>query len=145
MSEANESESLAELRRQRAEIERARKARIEKEEAANELPRARRELEEAEAVDRFERELGRKAISVVKSDEGIVIVKKPDARAFKRFQDAEKVTTLEVEKLVMPCVIYPDADRFDRMVEEAPGLLSRCGDHVCYLAGIRKDDLEKKS
>jgi hypothetical protein len=75
----------------------------------------------------------------------IVILKRPNPVAFKKFQALEAVGQTELEQLVAPCVVYPTIDVWDRIISnEQPGLLLRAAKAVSYLAGVReKDDLGK--
>jgi len=142
---ANETAAqLAAIRLQRQALAEAREARQQPTEAEL-LAIEQRELAAEQALEKFEQEYGRvgRAIEIVRSDVGSVIVKRPHMATYRKFQDDARDTT-SAEKLVRPCVLYPSKPEFDRMVEELPFLLVRCADAVCTLAGVRKEDVRAK-
>lgn len=114
------------------------KARVEAEERA-----ARNEAAVAEAVAKHGA-MGVKLDVVDVPDGRIVIVKRPHPVAFKAFQDLERVTVEETEKLVRPCVEFPDKAEYDALADEYPGVVSTAAIKVCALAGVRKVELRGK-
>jgi hypothetical protein len=135
---------LAEIRSKRAKLAEARELRALPS-AAEQLATEQRALADDEALERLELEHGPvgKAIEIVRTDVGAVIVRRPHMAVFRRFQDDSK-DTAALEKLVRPCVLHPSKAEFDRMCEELPFTLQRCADAVCKLAGIRKEDIQAK-
>lgn len=111
-----------------------------------EVETAEREAKDAEAIATAEAKHGRqgKKIAVILTDMGAVIVKRPHHVAYKAFTDLEEIKSADLDKLIRPCVVYPDASALDKILEELPGTLNRCADAVCYLAGARKGELAKK-
>lgn len=109
--------------------------------------RAEKEAEDAPHIARAEEELGVKGLhfAVVQTDFGSIVLKRANPLRFKRFQDTGKTTVLELDKLVRPCLFYPDAKAFDSICEEQPYVLTRCADAVSFLAGVRRADLDPKS
>jgi hypothetical protein len=135
---------LAEIRSKRVKLAEARELRAVPS-AAEQLAMEQRALADDEALERLELEHGPagKAIDIVRTDVGAVIVRRPHMAVFRRFQDDSK-DTAALEKLVRPCVLHPSKAEFDRMCEELPFTLQRCADAVCTLAGIRKEDIKAK-
>lgn len=84
-------------------------------------------------------------IATVDTSAGVVIVKRPNALLFRKFQDEGKFTTAAFHKLVSPCVVCPSPDRFEQVINELPAVLSRCADAVATLAGAKAQEQEGKS
>jgi hypothetical protein len=141
-----EHAQLAELRRQRLAVAEARAKRNADREFADALAREQRALAEEIALADAEAEHGPidVKIGVVETDLGIVILKRAHANFYKRFQDQGRFKTADVEKLVRPSVVYPDADAFDRILDELPATLVACGNKLAALAGQRAEDLTGK-
>jgi len=137
---------LAEIRARRAEIAAARSAYEAATAAERELAEETQALADEQAIQAAELEhglVGRK-IAVVKTDAGVIIVKRPHMNTFRKFQDHGEANTETNLKLVRPCVVYPDLVRFDEILAEVPYALSKCANAVSYLAGFRKEDLTVK-
>jgi len=84
-------------------------------------------------------------IDVVEVPDGrIVIVRRPHAALYKAFQDLDKVTFEEAEKLVRPCVEYPDKGEYDAITDAYPGVVNSGSIKVCGLAGMRRAELKGK-
>lgn len=137
---------LEQERKALADIEARREARLRAARAQKELDETRRARKEAEKLEELEGIHGEldKGLRRVDTDEGMIVVKRPNHLHYKRFVDKGKTTTEELSKLVRPCVVYPDKAEFDRILEEAPAALVRCADAVCWLAGMRKEESEGK-
>lgn len=107
----------------------------------NEVERAEREVLDADAIDAAEAKLGKqgKAFAVIVTDLGAVIVKRAPAPTYKKFQDEGDYKFLALEKLVFPLVEHPDRTTFERMIDEQPHILVRCGNAVGELAGVRSE------
>jgi hypothetical protein len=145
-AETETAKKLRELREQRAAVEARRAQRQEAAQGAEALAREERALRDATAIEAAEEEhgpLGRK-IAAIDTDLGVVIVKRPNHIAFKRFQDSESATTVEFEKLVRPCLVHPASAEFDRMLEEHPAILTRVANQVVVLAGVRLKEVAGK-
>lgn len=84
-------------------------------------------------------------IAVVPTILGCIIVKRPNGAAFRKFQDSAKADSVAFDKLVRPCIVFPSADRVDRIFDEQPATLGRCADAVVQLAGARREELAGKS
>lgn len=108
-----------------------------------------RALRDEAAIAAAKTKHGPGKIAVVRNvgakDFDVVILKRPHPAAFKAFQDKEGIKLDDVEELVAPCVEYPSAEAFAKLhTFETPMVLTRCGEAVAYLAGVRKStDLGK--
>lgn len=139
MSETPES-PLNRLARIRAEAEAINTARTSAPPPIEEqIAQAERELADAKALAAAVCDHGPlgKAIAQIDTDLGVVIVKKPHHVAFRRFQDKGDYDSAANEALVLPCLVYPSAARFDEIIKELPATLTRCSDAVVVLAGFR--------
>jgi hypothetical protein len=137
---------LARVRAAREALERSRDERLKKGEAERRLAEEKLALENEQAIDLAEQEVGPigKKIAVVNTDLGVVIVKRPHAAIFKRFQDRGKTDSKSLYELVKPSLVYPSLDGFERLCEELPATLLRCADAVSGLAGVRAEDIAGK-
>jgi hypothetical protein len=142
--ETDAQRELAELRKQRAALATARAKREAERGAADELEAERRALADEQAIESAEVEHSGKKLAYVHTDMGVIILKRSNALLFKRFQDQGKFKSKDVEILVRPCLVYPSADAFDRIVDELPAVLIECGNAVARLAGQRTEDLQGK-
>lgn len=86
-----------------------------------------------------------KLITVVDTDLGVIILRRANSLLFKRFQDSGKTTTADCDKLVRPCLVYPDAAMFDRIIDELPATMIRLANAVSVLAGVRTEEATGKS
>lgn len=143
--ESDEDRELRELTERVDALSQAREARAQPTKAEL-IALKKRELKEAEELDKFEREVGKvgKEIDIVQSDVGAVILKRPTMTTYRRFQDSGKVETKDFEQLVRPCVLYPSRAEFDQLVEQRPMLLAHCADACIALAGLRASEIRKK-
>lgn len=119
--------------------EREAKGALEKEVLA-----AEQDALDVEALEMLEAEYGADKIGVVTTEMGIIVLKRCGALRYKKFQDLENAKTLDIEKLVRPCVIYPDNTRFELICAEQPATLLQCGNKVAVLAGVKGDELAGK-
>jgi hypothetical protein len=104
-------------------------------------------LTDDEAIDRFETEIGPvgKKIMVVHTDLGAVILKRPIMAVYRRYQDKQSTKTQDMElMLVRPCVVYPEAEKLDRIFEELPATLITLASAVTTLAGFRQEEQSGK-
>lgn len=108
------------------------------------VTREEQSAQDQEALLGLEAEHGRDKIGTVETDMGVIVLKRPGSLRYKKFQDLENAKTFDVEKLVRPCVIHPDKNRFDLICEELPATLLRCGNRVAELAGTRHRELSGK-
>lgn len=136
---------LARVKAEREKIAQIRESKDEESELVDQLEAEKRGLIEDQAIMKAEEEFGPvgKKIAVVDTDLGRVIVKRPGHILFKRFQDSGEATTVEFEKLVRPCVVFPK-ERLDQILEEQPAVLSRLASAVCVLAGAKLKEFSGK-
>lgn len=87
-----------------------------------------------EAAEKELGELGRK-LALVITAEGPVILKRPHRANVSKFLDAERATSATMLALVKSCVIYPDKDAFDRLLDEQPAALTILASEALTLAG----------
>lgn len=135
LAAARERKRAAEAKRQATQAAADALAKVETEE---------REALDEEAIANAEAEHGANKIGIVRTDLGAVIVKRPHPAHYKRFRDRESAKTQDLEKLVRPCVVYPDATRFDAMLDEQPAILDRVANQVVELAGFRAREVSGK-
>jgi len=140
---------LIKMRAKLAELEAARIERLAAEEEAAEIEALDVQLRNAEAINKFEQELGKQGreIGVIDCEHlGLVIVRKPHAAAWKRFQDTsgKNITSDEVIVFVTPHVVFPTKIEFGQVCESMPATPGRCALVLAALAGSRKADLEGK-
>lgn len=139
-------DELKRLRAERDAVARKRAAREAAEAPHRELEAERIALANDQAIEDAESAIGPvgKKIAVVQTDLGVVIVKRPHAALFKRFQDRGKATSKEQGELVRPSLVYPELAAFETICEELPATLLRCANAVAELAGIRADEIAAK-
>jgi hypothetical protein len=108
-----------------------------------ELEREERAMADDEVIARLEDEHGAvgRAIGVVHTDLGAVVLKRAAPPQFKRFQDLmarENPKQHELsDTLVRPCVLHPSQGEFEKMLAEQPHILIRCANTISELAGVR--------
>jgi hypothetical protein len=132
------TKSPIELARERIALAEARRVeRDTKAQAAIELAALERQATEAEALDTLELEHGKidDRIRRIDTPGGMVVVKRPAGVLVRRYLDAGKATTEAWDKLVTPCVIYPDKATFRALCDDFPATLQLAADAVCWLAG----------
>lgn len=134
---------LEELRSKRAAAALAREEAKRPARLQTELEREERAIADDDVIARLEDELGPigRAIGVVRTDLGAVVVKRAPPPAFKRFQDLmarENPKQHELsDALVRPCLVHPSSSEFDKMLAEQPHILIRCANVLSELAGVR--------
>lgn len=142
----NEAQAeLVALRTRRAELDAAREQRTELSDAEA-LEVERRAVADAEALLEAIDTHGRVdiEIAVVETTIGNVIVKRASRARFQRFQDQGKFDFKHLDQLVSPCLVYPDAAGFAVMLEKQPAIMTHCANAISRLAGVRREDTEKK-
>lgn len=138
---------MAEIEAERRKIAEAREARGETEAAARKLAQAEQALLDdkaiAEAEERHESRsflFGEEKctdhkLAVVRTAQGVIIVKRPHSPTYHRFVDEGKGSPNHEHcmKLVQPIVVYPK-DRYQKMFDAQPGLLIVCANAAVELA-----------
>jgi hypothetical protein len=137
---------LAEIKAARAKLAAAKIERDNEELFLAQIEAEERGLADDKAIAEAEEKYGPigKKIAVVPTDLGAVIVKKPHHVLFKRFQDSQEATHEEFEKLIRPCVVYPDRARFDTLLEELPASTIRIANACAVLAGVKMKEATGK-
>lgn len=146
MEEAELKERLDSARARRRAAEEERASRAATQQLTDEVEAEERAASDAEAIAKAETEHGPigKKIRAVHTDLGVIIVKRSHPVAWRAFQDKAESTTLAFYELVHPCVVHPDKDEFDRILDELPATLIRAADAVAYLAGARNEEVTGK-
>jgi hypothetical protein len=137
---------LDEIKRRRAEIAAARERRAEERARAAAVEDAERELADDEALEKAEIEIGPVdvMIALVDTPLGQIIMKRPHAATFKRFQDRENKKSEYVLEFIKPCRVYPDLAAFERILEALPATAIRCANAAARLAGVRNNEVSEK-
>lgn len=140
MSDA--AEKLAALRAQREALADAAAARLE---VSDDEAVAIEEklLAEDLALDKAQSEHGAKAVRLVRTDVGAVIVRRPHVAAYRKFQDGESSTQV-TEELVKSCLLYPSKSEWDKLMNVQPGVLTKVANACVELAGFRLSDVKGK-
>ena len=135
---------LAAARAKKNEASARRVARDESEAKMWEVQDAERDAADEVAIAEAEEKYGSKKVAVVYTEVGCVIVKRPNPVSFKRFSDRGQTKTVDLEKLVRSCLVYPDGDALDKVLEEKPAALVRAANAVAELAGFRAQEVSEK-
>lgn len=130
------------------ELEDKRKARAKELTAKTKRGEQLRKIELAEALERLESEHGPVGTHLLVLDtdteHGSVIMKRPSKARYRAFMERKTAKTEDIEAIVRSCIVYPDADRVDRLLDALPGALVRFGSAMAALAGYRNDELGSK-
>lgn len=129
-----------------AQLVRAREERAEIARLEFEIEAAERAVVDEEAIAAAEEEYGPvgRAIAIVETDLGAVVLKRPHAATFQKFQDVGKMRTRDLDALVRPCLVHPDRAGLDRILKELPATLVRLANAVSELAGARAEEVSGK-
>lgn len=130
---------VAEARAKRAEQEAKRaddKARAD----------ALRELEDLEALEKYEAEHGPEgeAIARVRGRDLTVWLKKPHKNTYDKFAERKDPNAQQVKEFVWPCVLG-DKSAVDEAIKAEPHLLYRLASTVAELGGVQRDKINGKS
>lgn len=131
-----------------AELASTRATRTKELSAKTKRGEALRKLELAEALERAEAEHGPVGTHLLvldtETEHGSVILKRPNKARYRAFMERKNTKTEDIEIMVRSCIVYPDADRIDRLFDDLPGALVRFGSAMATLAGYRNDELTSK-
>lgn len=116
----------------------------EADELAAEVAAEERALKEETALQQLVEQYGAAKLAKVDTPMGAVILLRPTAAAFNRFQEYDGFKVEHLKQLVLPCVKYPTIPEFEEMLREQAGILIACGTAINHLAGVRKDQLAGK-
>lgn len=139
-------ERLEAVKAQRKALASSRSSSSAQRDVLDEIEKEELELANDTARGQAECELGKKDFdwSEVDTDLGIVIVKRPNPTSFRKFQDVGSFKILDLEKLVEPCLFYPDHDVFESWLDTQPFILTRAANAVHTLAGVRSAEASGK-
>lgn len=149
MSETKTSEleaRLAKVKADRAALQAARDKAAEQRLLEEQVVAEEQAFKDEQAVADAEAEHGTvgKKIAVVSTDMGVIVLKRSNPLIFKRFQDVGSTKSADLDKLVRPCLVYPDIATFDRILEELPATMLRLASAVAGLAGVRAEEVSGK-
>lgn len=116
----------------------------EADELAAEVAAEERALKEETALQQLVEQHGAAKLAKVDTPMGAVILLRPTAAAFNRFQEYETFKVEHAKQLVLPCVKYPTIPEFEEILREQPGTLIVCATAINHLAGVRKEQLSGK-
>lgn len=97
------------------------------------------------ALESAEKEHGDRRVALVMTDEGPVIIRRPHRLNVQKFMDAEKITSAVMTALVKSCVVHPDRDAFERLLDEQPAALAPIANAALALAGSGAKSIAGKS
>jgi hypothetical protein len=103
-----------------------------------------RALVEDEELDRAEEQYGARAVRMVRTEVGAVILRRPHIAAFRKFQDAGELTSDHAEELVRSCLLFPSKPELDKLLRQLPGILTQLASVCVELAGHRNVQLKAK-
>lgn len=131
----------------KAEIEARRAAKAAEDAALAAVVAAEREAKEAEIIENAEAEIGPigEKIALVRTQAGLIVVKRCHPNSFRRFQDQGKFGTTNLMQLIAGAVVHPDKAAFDALLDEYPGILAAVADAVLRLAGAAAQVQSEKS
>lgn len=137
---------LARAHAQVAELERDREARGELARLEADVLVAERRVRDEKAIAQAVADHGPIGVKlrVVETEIGVVILKRPHAAIFRRFVDEGSTKSKDLDKLVRPSVVYPDAATLDGLLEEQPAVLLELANAVSELAGARAREVAGK-
>ena len=137
MSQNNEElrANLAAARKARSNREAEQADEAEAESMRAELRKIEHGEEGAAALAEAQTEHGADAVGLLLTNEGPIVLKKPHAATFRKFQDAGKYDSDAVDALVRPNICYPSKDKFDEINDKQPAMLMQAASLVCSLAG----------
>jgi hypothetical protein len=145
-NETPEERELRELRARRTALQAQRTTKEDASALQAEIAKERRAIRDEEALSKAIDEHGPvgKQLATVETDLGMVILRRPSALKFRRFQDKGSFSTEDVTALVRPCVLWPSAGELDVILDDLPATLTRLASAVVALAGHRGEDSAKK-
>jgi hypothetical protein len=144
MSGATDIEQqIAEIHAKRAALADAEAKRLEST-PEERLALAQRGLAEDEALAAAQTQYGARAVRLISTEAGAIIVRRPHIAAFRKFQDAGELKSDTAEELVKASLVYPSKVEFDRIMRELPGCLTQAASVCVELAGFRANEVRSK-
>lgn len=146
MADQTPEQRLTEIRAARAALAAEKSKRDADRSVADQLAAEELALKDEQAIACAESEQGPvgKKIATIATDMGVIILKRSHPLLFKKFQDTGSLRHADLDKLVRPCVVYPDASKFDGIIDELPATMLRCANAVSMLAGVRVEEVSGK-
>lgn len=146
MSEREELEArIKAAREKRAEVERARAEHEELAELRRQAAREEMAARDAPHIAKAEADHSAEKIAVLETMLGAIVIKRPNHLHHKRFANkSDRVSLDDLLAYVKPCLVYPDAQRLEAMLEELPGALIPLSDLAFELARGGAKGVEKK-
>ncbi len=87
---------------------------------------------------------GARAVKLIRTEAGGIIVRRPHISAFRKFQDTGNLNSDATEEFVKSCLLHPSKPEFDKYLREAPGALVKIASVCVELAGFRSDEQRSK-
>jgi hypothetical protein len=144
MSDATEIEKkIAEIEARRAALADAEAKRLEPT-PEERLALAQRGLAEDEALAAAQTQYGARAVRLINTEAGAIIVRRPHIAAFRKFQDSGELKSDQAEELVKASLVYPSKPEFDRLMRDLPGCLTQAASVCVELAGFRSAEVRTK-
>lgn len=139
-------ERLAAARAKRAEVEAEHAGRRELAALERQVAREEQAAIDDAALAAAEIKLGSQ-LEAVATDQGLVILHKPDSTIYKRFQDlpVDKITVDELYRVVRSALEYPDGARFEKMMGDMPGALAELVQAAGRLMGAAAERVRGKA
>jgi hypothetical protein len=149
-------QELASIRAQRTAIAKDREQRAEGSRVRDAIAEERRLLALEEATVKAEADHGplNRKVAIVharRADDSIagsVIVRRPNAQLWKRYQhtktEGAKASSDELDKLFGHCVVFPPTSEFEELFEEFPGMSVQLLSAISKLAGFRIEEVSGK-
>ena len=109
-----------------------------------ELANVEREILDSEALVKAIKDFGIDRIASVETDQGMVIVRRPDSTLYKAFTEKENTSIADVEMFVRKAIVYPVPDRLDVMFREQAAMIGELALIVARLGGKRDAAVLKK-
>lgn len=136
-------DQLAAVRAQRAALQEKAAARLEPS-AEEQLALEQRGLAEDTAFEAAQSQYGARAVRIVRTEEGAVILRRPHIAAFRKFQDAGEANSETTEELVKASLVHPSKPELDKLLRAQPGVLVQLASVCVELAGFRTADIKAK-
>lgn len=85
-----------------------------------------------------------KAIEVIPTGAGVVIVKRANPLVYRRFMDQGKFTTEACDALARTCLVHPSIGAYEALIDDYPSTPVSAANAIARLAGVRATELSGK-
>lgn len=111
-----------------------------------EIEQAKRAAQDLDTLAELEAKHGSvdKDIKPLETLHGMIVVKRPQEMAYRKFADLEKPTTSAAKEIALHSLVHPDKSTFNEWAADEPAIIARAANAACWLAGNRKELDEKK-